>query len=283
MSQPEPAVTNSSEQRSNRPRGLRGLYQSITSFIYLWMVSRPFKKLAWGLPALAILVGVPVLSALGSRGENSQAITRYAGLAGKAAKSGDHEAAELWWRKVVQLQPENPGYRMAWSGALRSQGRTERADAVLNDLANSGYLPARLQLAKQLTQPDAGEQPVTAESLRKLIEHFQAIAKGQPANSNEALTLSTYQLTLARLLLGGAPDRSPNEAETKEADQLIETVLQRDRRNADAILLKAARVHSRQQYDEAIALLQLIVAQRPDVRFLLAQIHLQQADQLRCP
>ncbi len=132
MNQPDKTPTSPFPQRSNRKRGLRAAIGALTNFVYLWTASRPFKKLAWGLPALAVLVGLPVLSAMGSRGANPE---EYAKRATQATEEKDFDAAKKWLQKLVKLQPENTRTQIVMANLMRESDGDAVADEELAKLA----------------------------------------------------------------------------------------------------------------------------------------------------
>ena len=84
-----------------------------------------------------------------------------------AVKRGDYEAAKKFYRRAIELQPEDPGYHYAYAQVLRRLGR--RQDAV-TELAAYRLTKAKAYIQKALELRKVNRWQESQDQLEKALE-----------------------------------------------------------------------------------------------------------------
>src|SRR5262249_20760513 len=123
-------------------KGFGRIFLSLFFFVWAWARARRWSYLVQGLPALAAAAGVVVLVLLRFSLSAQELEARYLERAQGAFKAKEYAAAMVCYERLAALgqnRPENL-YEMAF--ALGTQGETERAFKIMNQLApvdQTGY------------------------------------------------------------------------------------------------------------------------------------------------
>lgn len=217
---------------------------AVVGFIYAWLSTRPYRQMAWGLPALVLLM--PVVAAGGwrlMRGPKSFA-KAYRVAAREALEADDRQAAELWERKLGQLGVDND--RSDYRAALTlleddDEEKQELGRQRMEQLAPTdqpGYPAAHFWMLQQLLSGSSEVQG--AERLRLAEAHLGWLdelgIEGPSVDMLRAVWLmQTGRLEDAAELLEPLADESPQAAAQL---MLADVELQR----VDAARRDAARV-----------------------------------------
>ena len=120
--------------------------------------SRQASRLAWrrffsGLPAAVVAVIAVSVVLFGNETPKSQLIREYAAAAKQATTDVRLDAADLYYRKLISLEPFNDEYQFQLALVADDQGNHQRAWGLMSRIAPDtayGYGPAHLWQAERL-------------------------------------------------------------------------------------------------------------------------------------
>jgi tetratricopeptide (TPR) repeat protein len=158
-----------------------------------WFRSRRFRRLLIGSPALIVL-GVVVAAVVWHNQQPQTAIVdRYRLAAGKALQQEDLVAAELYLRKLLQLNANDFEARYSLALVASEMGDQDRAEQMMSELAThgtSGYARAHLWLASRMS---AGKKEWTKEEVTTLVRHLRSATKSpETAVAAHAMLAQVY-------------------------------------------------------------------------------------------
>jgi tetratricopeptide (TPR) repeat protein len=152
-----------------------------------------------GVPALAALVGVVVLSIVRlSTGANSY-LVQYIDAANNAMAARDFPRAAICYERALTHNPGDPNLRYAFAIAVESLGENDRAASIMRELAptdRAGYGRAHWWQASKLMQTAGTADPQTA----KLIEsHLLRARQASPDLAEWPADTARFYLSTGRL------------------------------------------------------------------------------------
>jgi tetratricopeptide (TPR) repeat protein len=236
---------------SHRPDSHRRFLTGGGRFVWLYLVTRPPWTLVRGLPALAVLIGVCL--SVHQRQEDSrwtQVSLRYQRAAQLALKGQNLEAAELWFRKVITLNPADEVARFQLALTREANGQQPQALRTFMALApigERGYVPAHVHLARQIL---ADREHLTRERLDLAARHLQSALEQQPDHDQARTLLAELRFNRGQLqeaadLLSAMTDRHP------EAHLMLAGIaLRLDRAEQAEDHATRARLHFQQQLQQ---------------------------------
>ncbi|MBX3438406.1 MAG: hypothetical protein KF861_13020 [Planctomycetaceae bacterium] len=165
-------MSDSPDGLIREPMGLYGWVHDAFSFVWVWFFTRSLWMFLRGLPALIVLVAIPVL-ALSSRTTAMQESRKrnYLRAAINAAEQKDFAAAELWNRKLISIDSADQEAQFRLALAIEEGGDVERGREILARLTPrdvAGFLPAHRYLA---AREFSNLESSTPESLRTAVWH----------------------------------------------------------------------------------------------------------------
>lgn len=159
------------------------------SFVGLWFISRSPRLLLLGLPAMILFTAIPVMAISGRTATSRLDVRRtYETAAARAALAEDHDAAALWFRKLLTLNPNDQEVKFHLALAVDAQGDTARANALFDQLTpldKAGYPAAHFYRAGQIVDQ---EEPPTPDDYRRAVWHLTQVLNQNP-NDLQAKTL----------------------------------------------------------------------------------------------
>ncbi len=165
------------------------------SFVGLWFVSRSPRLLLFGLPAMILFTAIPVMAITGRSATSQLQIRRtYERAAVTAAQAEDFDAAELWYRKLLTLDPTSQEGKFRLALAIEATGDENRSGAMFDRLTppkSAGYPPAHFYLAGQIVKE--GKNP-TPEKLRRAVWHLTKVLDQQPDDFRAQSLLAHVQM-----------------------------------------------------------------------------------------
>jgi predicted Zn-dependent protease len=188
-------------------------------------------------------------------------------------------AAEEAMRRLVSLQPENAAFRNALVQLLVRHGRQDAAEAELRAKAerNPGDAQAKLEVVR-FVQATRG--------LRAGLDELQAYVRKEPGNNELKFALAGLFLSqnekasteaLLRSIMAEAGDSQDgikargllaalllDNGDRKSALALVDRILEKDRRNEQALIIKASLLLEEGRVDQAITDLRSILHETPD-------------------
>ena len=184
--------------------------------------ARRLKDLLWGLPALAAAAacaGLATTAGVRSRGLDEE----YRLAADAAFDAGDPAAANLYYRRLVELDGGSPRTRFRLAETYDEIGRPDAAADLLTALTpdTGGYPPAHKRLAARLLDPAAAVGPGAGEADAPLDprrvaaahRHLLLARRADPADTDLAVRLAQLYVDAGAagralpLLVGAAPSR----------------------------------------------------------------------------
>ncbi|MBX3432825.1 MAG: hypothetical protein KF847_05860 [Pirellulales bacterium] len=154
---------------------------AILGFAYAWAVTRHYRQMLWGLPALLLVA--PILAAGGWwlwKGPSSVAAS-YQVAVKQAREDEDYTTMRLWERKLAQLKVDTNGPAFETALALvRDPDEAKQADGrqrmqSLAPVDSPGYPPAHFWLVEQYLGGAMGDGP--EERLRLVDAHLEQLRK----------------------------------------------------------------------------------------------------------
>jgi tetratricopeptide (TPR) repeat protein len=250
---------------------------------------------------IATLVLLPLAGQVAARNGS-----RYEIAAKAAFDSRDFDAADVYYRALIQLYPQNEAFRYNLARAAEARGERELASRLMAGLAprdSTGYAPAHCWQAENLMRsPDGGQAALEAAEahllravesrslvankahamlgdmylgrglLKQASEHFEKAARTDPQ----------WWIVLARVhIMLGLRDQSRKEAEKAFEHYGYLEVQNLD--DHDARLHAAEALVFLERFDEAAAMLDkgLKVSNDPRYPSALGTVYLTWSDALR--
>ncbi|TWU25805.1 tetratricopeptide repeat protein [Bythopirellula polymerisocia] len=154
-------------------------FAALGGFLHAWFVTRNWRHLVWGLPALVMLL--PFAIVLGAAAWNGQGkvVGRYQTAVREALEAKDYERAQLYERKLAQLGVDTQltAYRTAL--ALAEEDKLEEAYErmlVLAPTDHPGYPAAHFWIIQRLFNGDLVESREEARALVKThLDHLESL------------------------------------------------------------------------------------------------------------
>lgn len=179
-----------------------------------WRLPRPnFVALAACAPAVLAAMGVVAVAVACGSAERESMLAAYLKEAERSRQAGYPQEAALCFERACTLQPSSPALRFALVRALDAAGQSDRADALLTQLApatRSGYAPAQVWKAARLT----ARGPVGPAVVRDIDAHLTRALEADPQNVDAhrllgLLYAQTNRLARARSHLAAAASAYP--------------------------------------------------------------------------
>jgi tetratricopeptide (TPR) repeat protein len=155
----------------------------IVAFLGGWLGTRRYRQLVFGTPAF--LLALPLAICLFRLPFHTNDVTaqQYRTAAAAAWENKHYEAADLYYRKLYQLDAVNESIEFQAALNAYQQGAEAEAIARFHDLAPNdrpGFVPAHLWLAQWYLRGES--QLATAESLSAAERHLQLAVECEPGN-----------------------------------------------------------------------------------------------------
>jgi tetratricopeptide (TPR) repeat protein len=151
------------------------------AFFYDWWFSRNVASFWLGLPALTLAATISVLVLAGARTAAFESARIYRESAQAALTAKELPAAELYFRRLRDLQPHDAAATYGAAVVAELQGDRNRARRLMRTIAPldwAGYGPAHYWLARDLL----ARRPLPRELLDQLQQHLQRAVERQPGN-----------------------------------------------------------------------------------------------------
>jgi tetratricopeptide (TPR) repeat protein len=208
-------------------------------------------------------------------------------------RQGEIELADRQYTDALRVSDSDPEVGLSYVAFLRRRGNLQRAEDILVDLHNRAPTNVRvltsLAEARLARQDWSGAQEL-ADSLRK-ISKDQIIADqilAAALSGQQKYDESVGILQNAYAALPGSPrpmyalvNTLMRAGKTDRAKAFVQTVLEKDPTNADAMVLKASIELASNEQEQALATLQAAIKQRPDNTAgyaALTNLHLQRGE-----
>lgn len=151
---------------------------SIVGFGYAWALTRPYRKMMWGLPVLAAVVPLSIAAAWSLTWGRDSLAAWYRVAADDARDRSDYETMQLFERKLDQLGVDSNHTNFEAAIALAKEGKVDEAYERMKLLAPAGaagYPAAHHWILAQLL---AGALNVDEpERLKLSEEHLEQLTK----------------------------------------------------------------------------------------------------------
>lgn len=193
------------------------------------------------IPAIGVPLTVIVLVGMGRyASRNGDLVDRYCTAAEAASESGSFEAAELYYRRLVQLNGRNPSFTYELALLADKTGDDERVLALMNRIAAPpiAYGPANVWLADRLES----QLPQASDSER--LSHIEKIKLHLALAANRAPDDFEVQVRLGDLYLEDGEFEKGIEHLALAADQRPEFALRVARLEAEHGDNEQARLHA---------------------------------------
>lgn len=160
-------------------------FAAIFGFLHAWLVTRNWRQLVWGLPAVVMLL--PFAIVLGSAAWSGQGkvIGRYKTAVREALEAKDYERAQLYERKLAQLGVDTQLTTYRTALALAEEDKLDEAYQRMQGLApadHPGYPAAHFWIIQRLFQGDLVEDQKQARALIKThLDHLQTLGITGPS------------------------------------------------------------------------------------------------------
>ncbi len=126
---------------------------AVAGFGYAWLTTRPYRRMAWGLPALMLLGPIVIAVAWGGAWGREGVAVQYRTAIQDARDAADYPRLLVLERKLSQLGVDSQRTDFHSALALEEQGRLDEAFERMQRLApeaSIGYPPAHEWLALKL-------------------------------------------------------------------------------------------------------------------------------------
>ncbi|MBA3483519.1 MAG: hypothetical protein H0T51_17065, partial [Pirellulales bacterium] len=144
---------------------------AIGGFVYAWLVTRPYRQMLWGLPALALLMPIGAAAAWGLVWGRGSVATNYRVAVKEAREAGDYERMQLFERKLAQLGVDTQQTAFNTALAMAEDGKLSEAYQRMKQLAPTerpGYAPAHFWIVQRLFSGELKESPEEVNRLAGL-------------------------------------------------------------------------------------------------------------------
>lgn len=149
------------------------IFRAGVVFLHDWWFSRSFLSLLRGLPAVLVILTVAGFLLTNASETDAELTRRYDDAARAALEEDDYDAAQVYYDKLVRLDPSEPKYKFALALLAERQDDIERARRLMAQLApleRTAYGPAHFWLAndrlKQEKKTDDDLQFAQTQMLR---------------------------------------------------------------------------------------------------------------------
>jgi tetratricopeptide (TPR) repeat protein len=142
---------------------------AVGGFLYVWLATRPYRQMAWGVPALVLLVPVGAAAGWGLLWGRGSVAAHYRLAVKEAREAGNYERVQLFERKLAQLGADTQQMDFNTALALANDGKMQQAYERMQKLApldEPGYLQARVWIIQQLIK---NELQLPREDIHRLL------------------------------------------------------------------------------------------------------------------
>jgi tetratricopeptide (TPR) repeat protein len=167
--------------------------------LVMWFFSRPLPLLFWGLPAVVVATGLGIVTGLVRSETDTALVAHYQQAAIDAQQRGEEDAAALWMKKTVMLEPDAPQHQFQLALTAAQQGRRDQAREVMRRIAprdEQGYSAAHFWLARDMV---ASELMLTPEVARTLEHHLTAATRNKQVAGEAHVLLGNLYLRQQKL------------------------------------------------------------------------------------
>jgi len=159
------------------PRWTVGFFRA---FLGSWLVTRNFRSLVAGAPAVAFLCIGGASTWQRSKDPGDELAVTYERAAVAAGRLGADAEADLMWERLMQLRADDKRYQFVLATRLVDQEKYAEAQRHLDVLTGSeGYTPARMWLVTHAR----GESPVFELTSDQQVQQLQAAVTESPQNA----------------------------------------------------------------------------------------------------
>jgi tetratricopeptide (TPR) repeat protein len=190
---------------------------AVLNFLVVWVFTRPYRKMLWGLPAVLLLLPIVVTAAWGALLGHDHVADQYKLALKDALKDKDYARSQLYERKLAQLGVDTNLTDFRTAEALERDGKIADAYERMQRLApedKPGYAAAhfwivqRLLIGKLEVPPDEAQRLINihlghlaALSIRgpdiDLLHAFALAQQGQLAEASKLLKPLANKIPLA--------------------------------------------------------------------------------------
>ncbi len=168
----------------------------VSRVVGAYFATRNYKYLLLGSPAI-VVAGVMVATAVWQTQRPLAArVDRYRLAVGNAIRSEDWAAAELYSRKLLQLNAEDRQAEYTLAGVLQEKGDQKQALEVIKRLAPDdrvGYAPAHFAVVIGMIKK---KEPLSKDELKRFEHHAKAAASDAKLRADaEQLLGQMYLMT----------------------------------------------------------------------------------------
>lgn len=151
-----------------------------------------------GLPSLAAMLAVTVLTVVILAQPEATLLERYTSEARRSMRAGEYDRAQECYARLLELNGDDPSVRFEVALLEATLGNEERAKAILSELASTeslGYVPAHIWWARRyLASVEKGAGP---NVLQPAELHLQRAIEGDPDNAVAHVLLGRLYLSVA--------------------------------------------------------------------------------------
>lgn len=163
-----------------------------------YFATRKYRYLLVGSPAI-VVAGVMVATAVWqTQRPLASRVDRYRLAVGTAIRGKDWAAAELYSRKLLQLNSEDRQAEYTLAGVLQEKGEQKQASEVIKRLAPDdrvGYAPAHFAVAVGMIQK---KEPLSPDELKRFERHAKAAASDAKLRADAEQLLGQVYLATNR-------------------------------------------------------------------------------------
>ena len=206
-------------RRRGRRRGRRSLIAIVSGpwwfFLYVfwkvvggfeaigfWLANRwrhrQWRYLVQGMPAMLVFGAVGVVAVLAHQ-ERGRLVDRYRNSAWRALEAENYPAARIYYERLVGLDRQSEANRHDLAVTLANLGHTERATAIMENLApldTTGFGQAHLWLARQILLESAAAPNPSA--LQQAYAHLTRAKQRLPNAAQVDWTFAQFYVATGR-------------------------------------------------------------------------------------
>jgi tetratricopeptide (TPR) repeat protein len=172
---------------------------AVLGFAHAWLVTRDWRQMLWGLPALVMLLPFVLVLGRVALSGNDRVASQYKVAVKQALEEKDYDRVRLYERKLAQLGVDTQRTDFRTAKALADKGELDQALERMRELApedRPGYAEAHYWIVQQLLQ---GKLDVAQDDMiRQLGVHLDHL---------ETLGVQGAQLALLRSIQLAGEDR----------------------------------------------------------------------------
>jgi tetratricopeptide (TPR) repeat protein len=145
-------------------------FAALAGFGRAWLITRNFRQLLWGLPAIVVVLPLAVMGGWTMIQGNDSFATHYTIAVNEARDNKDYQRVQLFQRKLAQLGVATELTDFQTALALAKDGELELALERMQQLApaeEAGYLRAHLWMIEQLVNDKLN---LSAEESQRLLK-----------------------------------------------------------------------------------------------------------------